>query len=61
MRVLLVEDDPGLSAIIKTGFAEQGIQVVAVSTYADGLMKASMSSFSTSCFPAEMGSISAAS
>jgi DNA-binding response OmpR family regulator len=40
MRVLLVEDDPGLSAIIRTGFAEQAIQVVAVSNYADGLMKA---------------------
>jgi len=44
MRVLLVEDDPGLSAIIKTGFAEQGIQVVAVSTHADGLMKAVLGS-----------------
>lgn len=44
MRVLIVEDDPGLSAIIKTGFAEQGIQVVAVSTYADGLMKALLGS-----------------
>jgi len=44
MRVLLVEDDPGLSAIIRTGFAEQGIQVAAVSTYADGLMKAVLGS-----------------
>jgi DNA-binding response OmpR family regulator len=44
MRVLLVEDDPGLSAIIRTGFAEQGIQVVAVSSYADGLMKAVLGS-----------------
>lgn len=44
MRVLLVEDDPGLSAIIKTGFVEQGIQVVAVSTYAEGLMKAVLGS-----------------
>ena len=44
MRVLLVEDDPGLSAIVKTGFAEQGIQVVAVATYADGLMKAVLGS-----------------
>jgi DNA-binding response OmpR family regulator len=44
MRVLLVEDDPGLSAIIRTGFAEQGIQVVSVSTYADGLMKAVLGS-----------------
>jgi DNA-binding response OmpR family regulator len=44
MRVLLVEDDPGLSAIIRTGFAEQAIQVVAVSTYPDGLMKAVLGS-----------------
>ncbi|MEO8910946.1 MAG: response regulator transcription factor [Gemmatimonadaceae bacterium] len=44
MRILLVEDDPGLAAIIKTGLAEQGIQVVAVSTYAEGLMKAVLGS-----------------
>jgi len=35
MRVLLVEDDPGLGAIIKTGFAEQGMQVVAVTSYTE--------------------------
>ena len=28
MRVLLVEDDPGLAAIIKTGFAEHGVHVL---------------------------------
>jgi DNA-binding response OmpR family regulator len=45
MRVLLVEDDPGLAAIIKTGFAEQGIQVVTVATYAEGRMKAVLGTF----------------
>lgn len=45
MRVLLVEDDPGLAGIIKTGFAEQGIQVVTVATYADGKMKAVLGTF----------------
>jgi two-component system copper resistance phosphate regulon response regulator CusR len=45
MRVLLVEDDPGLAAIIKTGFAEQGVQVVTVANYADGKMKALLGSF----------------
>ncbi|MGH7603691.1 MAG: response regulator transcription factor [Gemmatimonadaceae bacterium] len=45
MRVLLVEDDPGLAAIIKTGFAEQGVQVVTVANYADGKMKAVLGCF----------------
>ena len=45
MRVLLVEDDPGLAAIIKTGFAEQGVQVVTVPSYAEGKMKATLGSF----------------
>ena len=45
MRVLLVEDDPGLGAIIKTGFGEQGVQVVTESTYADGNMKAMLGTF----------------
>jgi two-component system copper resistance phosphate regulon response regulator CusR len=45
MRVLLVEDDPGLAAIIKTGFAEQGIQVSTVANYADGRMKAMLGTF----------------
>jgi DNA-binding response OmpR family regulator len=45
MRVLLVEDDPGLAAIIKTGFAEQGVQVVTVSSYSEGKMKATLGSF----------------
>jgi DNA-binding response OmpR family regulator len=45
MRVLLVEDDPGLAAIIKAGFAEQGVQVVTVANYADGQMKALLGTF----------------
>jgi two-component system copper resistance phosphate regulon response regulator CusR len=45
MRVLLVEDDPGLAAIIKTGFSEQGVHVVTVSNYAEGKMKATLGSF----------------
>ena len=45
MRVLLVEDDPGLAAIIKTGFAEHGVQVVTVANYADGQMKAVLGTF----------------
>jgi two-component system copper resistance phosphate regulon response regulator CusR len=45
MRVLLVEDDPGLAAIVKTGFGEQGIQVVTVATYAEGRMKAVLGTF----------------
>ncbi len=45
MRVLLVEDDPGLAAIIKTGLVEQGVQVVTEATYADGRMKAMLGTF----------------
>ncbi len=45
MRVLVVEDDPGLAAIIKTGFSEQGIEVATESTFADGKMKALLGTF----------------
>jgi DNA-binding response OmpR family regulator len=45
MRVLLVEDDPGLAAIIRTGFAEQGVQVVTVPSYNEGKLKATLGSF----------------
>jgi len=45
MRVLLGGGDPGLAAIIKTGFAEQGVQVVTVPSYAEGKMKATLGSF----------------
>ena len=45
MRVLLVEDDPRLASIIKTGFAKNGVQVVTVATYAEGKAKATLGSF----------------
>src|SRR6058998_4279593 len=45
MRVLLVEDDPGLAAIVKTGLAEHGVQVVTVANFADGKMKALLGTF----------------
>lgn len=45
MRILLVEDDPRLASIIKTGFAENGVQVVTVATYAEGKAKATLGSF----------------
>ena len=45
MRVLLVEDDPGLAEIIRTGFGERGVQVVAVASYDEGRMKALLGSF----------------
>jgi len=45
MRVLLVEDDPGLAEIIRMGFGERGVQVVAVASYDEGRMKALLGSF----------------
>jgi DNA-binding response OmpR family regulator len=45
MKVLLVEDDPGLASIIKGGFAEQGVQVVTVPSYSEGQLKATLGSF----------------
>src|SRR2546423_1295036 len=45
MRVLLVEDDPGLAGIIKTGFAEHGVQVISVANYPEGKMKAVLGCF----------------
>src|SRR6266852_6416488 len=45
MPVLLVEDDPGLAAIVKTAFAEHGVQVVTVANYPDGKLKALLGSF----------------
>jgi DNA-binding response OmpR family regulator len=41
----MVEDDPDLAAIIKTGFAEHGVQTVTVANYADGKMKALLGKF----------------
>src|SRR5881296_4733603 len=45
MRVLLVEDDPGLAAVVKTGLGEHGVQVVTVANFADGKMKALLGTF----------------
>jgi DNA-binding response OmpR family regulator len=45
MKVLLVEDDPGLASIVKTGFAEHGVHVVTVPGYAEGKLKAALGSF----------------
>lgn len=45
MRVLVVEDDPGLAAIIKTGFSEEGIEVATESTFAAGKTKAVLGTF----------------
>ncbi|MFN2636103.1 MAG: response regulator transcription factor [Gemmatimonadaceae bacterium] len=45
MRVLFVEDDPGLAAIVKTGFAEQAVQVVTVPSFDEGKMKAVLGTF----------------
>ena len=40
MRVLVVEDDPQLQKILATGLAEQGYEVAAASTYAEGWERA---------------------
>jgi DNA-binding response OmpR family regulator len=45
MKVLLVEDDPGLASVVKTGFGEQGIQVVTVASYSEAEIKAALGSF----------------
>lgn len=37
MRVLLVEDDPGLSAVLRDGLREQGYEVDVETRYLDGL------------------------
>ena len=40
MRVLLVEDDPKIAAVLRAGLAEHEIQVVRAGTYRDGLARA---------------------
>jgi two-component system copper resistance phosphate regulon response regulator CusR len=45
MRVLFVEDDPGLAAIVKTGLGEQDVQVVTVGSFSEGKMKAVLGAF----------------
>src|SRR6185437_4733716 len=45
MRLLLVEDDPELSAVLVSGLAEQGMQVKHERSYADGLARATLGAF----------------
>jgi DNA-binding response OmpR family regulator len=45
MRVLLVEDDPSLAAVIREGLTEQGFQVAHETTYAEGRMRAVLGTF----------------
>lgn len=45
MRVLLVEDDPELSAIIDSGLSEHGFQVVRESTFAAGRSRAVLGAY----------------
>lgn len=45
MRVLLVEDDPELSAVIESGLGEHGFQVVRESTLEGGRMRAVLSPY----------------
>ena len=45
MRILVVEDDPGLSKAVAGGLAEQGHQVSVAGTYDDGLLRVALGSF----------------
>jgi DNA-binding response OmpR family regulator len=45
MRLLLVEDDPELAAILESGFREQGIQVARAATFGAGRLEALRTSF----------------
>ncbi|HEY9227220.1 MAG TPA: response regulator transcription factor [Gemmatimonadaceae bacterium] len=45
MRVLLVEDDPELAAIIESGLGEQGFQVAREGTFAGGRSRAVLGTF----------------
>jgi DNA-binding response OmpR family regulator len=45
MRVLLVEDDPALSAVLRSGLGEHGWQVVRAATYRDGQSRALATDF----------------
>jgi two-component system copper resistance phosphate regulon response regulator CusR len=45
MRILLVEDDPELSAVLTSGLGEQGMQVAHESTYDGGLARATLGTF----------------
>ncbi len=45
MRILLVEDDPELAAVLVSGLAEQGMQVKHERSYGDGLARATHAAF----------------
>jgi two-component system copper resistance phosphate regulon response regulator CusR len=45
MKVLLVEDDTELSAILSQGFAEQGIRATTASTFRDGQERIALGSY----------------
>ncbi len=45
MRILLVEDDPELAAVLEKGFSEQAVQLVHESTFAAGLARAALGMF----------------
>src|SRR3954470_21461623 len=45
MRVLLVEDDPELAAIIKSGLADHGFDVVHAATFETGRSRAVLGTF----------------
>src|SRR5690242_5495935 len=45
MRILLVEDDPELSAILEAGLGERGIQVVRAASFGEGLTRAALGSY----------------
>jgi len=45
MRVLLVEDDPELAAVLETGLIEQGLQVVRADTFETGRSRAVLGAF----------------
>lgn len=45
MRILVVEDDPEVAAIIARGFLEQGIDVVVETTFSGGKTRAALGTF----------------
>src|SRR4051794_915707 len=45
MRVLLVEDDPSLAAVLRNGLAEAGLQIAHESAFAAGRMRAVLGTF----------------
>jgi DNA-binding response OmpR family regulator len=45
MRVLVVEDDPELSAVLESGLSEHGFQIAREATYAAGRSRATLGTF----------------